>query len=1047
MLDPPNTNIVAATQFLKDSENLEVVGIRLVPTGTHRLAATSDNNPLAGVPGPYHQFSDLFSKGKADVLPNHGKHDHTIPLEPGQGPPFGPLYGMTQQELGTLKEYIDDNLSKGFIRQSSSPAGAPVLFVKKKDGSLRLCVDYRGLNAITIKDRAPLPLIKETFDCIRGSTVFTCLDLRGAYNLLRVAAGEEWRSAFRTRYGLFEYCVMPFGLCNAPATFQTMINDVLRPFLDHFVVVYLDDICIYSKNQTDHVKHVTLVLETLEKHNLYVKAEKCIWHASQVPFLGFIISDKGIAMDPAKITSITAWPEPTDQHELQVFLGFANFYQNQIGYYSKGAKVLYSLLKKDKPWAWTLSESDAFRLLKQCFVEAPIRRHFDPDKPSYLETDASDGALGGILSQTGNDGLLHPCAYHSRTLQPAELNYEIHDKELLAIVDCFKEWRIYLQGAKHKTTVWTDHKNLVYFTTTKTLNQRQTRWSQTLSEYDFIITYRAGKANVKADALSRRSDLRPTGGDTTRTMTLLKPAQVNFNTPEPDSRPSEPLTAALAATTLTNPDLSFAIKEASESDPKYQRILIGIRRNPPDATLSAYSEAPDNHLLLFENCPYVPDDSDLFLQLLNRYHDHPTSGHQGIARTFDLLNRDFYWPGMRKFCIRYVSQCKECNRNKTSRHKPYGLLKPLPIPDTPWTSIAMDYIVKLPPSKGFDFILVVVCRLTKMAHFIPCREAMSTEEFAQLFVSHIFRLHSFPQDVVSDRGSHFRSAFWKQVLELCHIKGNLSTSFHPQTDGQTERTNQTLEQYLRLYCNYEQDDWARLLPMAEFACNNAENTSTQLSPFMANYGYHPRRDMQVLANPANAAGASLVERLATVQQFLQSELAYSQQAYSEHADEHRLVSPFKVGQEVWLNRRYIDTVRPSRKLDHSRLGPFKIIESVNDRAFKLDLPATMRIHNVFHPCLLDLCVPSDIPGRQKKPPPPVEVDNHVEYEVQDILRSRTRRNQVQYLVKWQGYNSDHNSWEPASTLEEDVPSLVQAFRIRCATRWTPTESGARNNTQ
>lgn len=401
-----------------------------------------------------------------------------------------------------LKDYIDENLSKGFIRQSSSPAGAPVLFVKKKDGSLRLCVDYRGLNSVTIKDRAPLPLIKETFDCIRGSTIFTCLDLRGAYNLLRIAAGEEWKTAFRTRYGLFEYCVMPFGLCNAPASFQTMINDTLRPFLDHFVVVYLDDICIYSKNEEEHVRHVTQVLETLAQHDLYVKAEKCIWHAKEVPFLGFLISDKGITMDPAKITSITAWPEPKSQHDLQVFLGFANFYRNQIGFYSKGAKQLYALLKKDVPFKWTPAESDAFRKLKQCFVDAPIRRHFDPDKPTFLETDASDGAIGGILSQVGEDGLLHPCAYHSRTLQPAKLNYEIYDKELLAIVDCFKEWRIYLQGAKHKTTVWTDHKNLVYFTTTKNLNQRQTRWAQTLAEYDFVVIYRAGKANVKADALS-----------------------------------------------------------------------------------------------------------------------------------------------------------------------------------------------------------------------------------------------------------------------------------------------------------------------------------------------------------------------------------------------------------------------------------------------------------------------------------------------------------------------------------------------------------------
>lgn len=342
----------------------------------------------------------------------------------------------------------------------------------------------------------------------------------------------------------------------------------------------------------------------------------------------------------------------------------------------------------------------------------------------------------------------------------------------------------------------------------------------------------------------------------------------------------------------------------------------------------------------------------------------------------------------------------------------------------------MDYIVKLPESDGFDSILVVVCRLTKMAHFIPCREDMKTEEFAQLFVANIFRLHGFPVDVVSDRGSHFRSAFWRQVLRLCHIKGQLSTSFHPQTDGQTEQTNQTLEQYLRLYCNYEQDNWSTLLPVAEFACNNAKNTSTQFSPFFANYGYYPRRDMEILANPDNPAGASLVERLATVQDFLRTELNYARQAYSEHADKHRLVSPFAVGQKVWLNRRHIDTTRPSRKLDHTRLGPFTILESIHDRAFKLDLPKSMKIHNVFHPSLLDICQTPDIPGRIRPVPPPTIVNNELEYEVQDILRSRQRWGKLQYLIRWQGYNSDHDTWEPASLIEQDVPSLVQAFRLR-----------------
>ena len=279
------------------------------------------------VPSEYHDLLLAFSKTKADTLPPHRTYDLSIELDPGKQPPFGPIYSLSELELKALSEWIEENLSKGFIRASSSPAGAPILFVKKKDGSLRLCVDYRALNNITIKNRYPLPLIPEALDRLRKATVYTKLDLRGAYNLVRVKSGDEWKTAFRTRYGHFECLVMPFGLTNAPAVFQHFMNDVFRDLLDITVLVYLDDILVFSESETDHSDHVRQVLQRLIKHGLYAKAEKCEFRTHETEFLGFIVSGKGVSMASTKVQAVTDWPIPKSVKEIQQFLGFANFYR------------------------------------------------------------------------------------------------------------------------------------------------------------------------------------------------------------------------------------------------------------------------------------------------------------------------------------------------------------------------------------------------------------------------------------------------------------------------------------------------------------------------------------------------------------------------------------------------------------------------------------------------------------------------------------------------------------------------------------------------
>uniref|UniRef100_A0A8C5PN48 Reverse transcriptase n=1 Tax=Leptobrachium leishanense TaxID=445787 RepID=A0A8C5PN48_9ANUR len=468
-----------------------------------------NNSMIPILPQAYTDFYDVFEKKGADTLPPHRPYECPIDVIPGATIPFGRVYPLSEPELRVLREYIDENLTKGFIRPSTSPAGAAIFFVGKKDGGLRPCIDYRAMNAITIKNKYPLPLITELMDRLKTAKIFTKLDLRGAYNLVRIKKGDEWKTAFRSRYGHYEYLVMPYGLCNAPATFQYFLNDILKNILDQYVIVYLDDILIYSDNQEDHTRHVRNVLLRLRQHRLYAKLEKCRFNVTTLEFLGFVREPNNIRMDPSKIEAIRSWPTPANKKGIQCFIGFCNFYRKFIKDFSKIIKPLTYLTKQSIPFKWSVAANDAFCYLKHLFSTAPILSMPDTMKPFILETDASDTALGAILSQVqGENRNLHPIAFYSRTLTPAEINYDVGDKELLAIKAALEEWRHLLEGTIHPITIYTDHKNLEYLRQAKRLKPRQARWALFFSRFVFNITYRPGKRNGKADALSRSTESR-----------------------------------------------------------------------------------------------------------------------------------------------------------------------------------------------------------------------------------------------------------------------------------------------------------------------------------------------------------------------------------------------------------------------------------------------------------------------------------------------------------------------------------------------------------
>ncbi|MBW0559962.1 hypothetical protein O181_099677 [Austropuccinia psidii MF-1] len=394
------------------------------------------------VPSVYNQYLDVFSKVKAEKLPPHHACDHHIELE-GSLPPVGVIYSLSKQESDTLRAYISENLERSFVHPSSSSTGERVLFVKKKDGGLHLCVDYRKLNAVTRKNKYPVPPMNQLLNVFNGSSIFSKIDLRGAYNLLRIKEGDEHLTCFRTKYGSYEYLVMPFGLTNAPASFQNLVNDIFQDLLNVYVVVYLDDIMVFSKSEEEHVTHVSTVLSRLRANNPFAKASKCLFHVSSVEYLGYVVSSEGLKMDQAKVQQILNWPPPRNLKALQSFLGFANFYRRFIKNYSKKISSLTSFLKKDACFPLNEEALSQLHQLKEAFTTAPILSHFNPSLPTIVETDASDYSLGAVLSQVSDSGK-HPIAFDSCKPIPVELNYEIHDKELLGIIWALKRWRDFL---------------------------------------------------------------------------------------------------------------------------------------------------------------------------------------------------------------------------------------------------------------------------------------------------------------------------------------------------------------------------------------------------------------------------------------------------------------------------------------------------------------------------------------------------------------------------------------------------------------------------
>ena len=734
---------------------------------------------------------------------------------------------------------------------------------------------------------------------------------------------------------------------------------------------------------------------------LYAKLEKCQFSVQRIEFLGYVISDVGIEMDPNRTASISNWPTPTKIKELQSFLGFTNFYRMFIPNYTENIKPLLQLLKKNVPFQWSDECQASMTKLHEAFIHGDILVHADTTKPFILEADASDFALGGILSQE-YDGIWRPVAFYSRKLTPAEINYEIHDKELLAIIACFYQWRALLLSNEEPIQVYTDHRNLLYYTSTRKLNCRQARWSTFLSNFNYNIIYCAGKECRKPDALSRRNDYQLQGDD--------EQVQIQNKTLLDQNK------FLLADTRVRNKSLLDEIISTQNDDPLIQELQ-------GEGTITLMDK-----IWYFQGKIVIP--YNMIQKILQECHDKTLVGHPGSRKTFQFVNRTYWWPSIRKDVNDYVQSCDICSRAKPIRMKPAGLLQPLPTAPRPWFSISMDFITDLPPVDGYDSILVIVDRFSKMAHFIPCTKTITSTGLSTLFINNIVRIHGLPNDIVSNQGPQFNSQFWNATLKNLNIQCNLSSAFHPQSDGQMERTNQTLEQYLRIYADPDQLNWVSNLPLAELAYNSTYHDSIEMSPFMATYGFEPSTNMDTELVPNTPPTVvEWITRINDNHQLAKIQLDWTANQMKKYADCKRCHVEFQVGDLVFLNWQNIPTKCPCRKLDWKQFGPFSILEKINPVTYQLNLPQSFgRIHNAFHVSLLSKKKQSTLIGRTNENPPPLLVDNDGElYEVEDILDSKKIDGKIKYLIAWKGYGPADNTWEPEQNLT-DCRELLLEFK-------------------
>jgi hypothetical protein len=600
-----------------------------------------DLTPEQLVPQEYHNYLDIFDKDKANWFPDTWPWDHKIKMKSGFEPKLFKTYNLTPEEQVELDKFLKENLDKGYIKPSQSPMASPFFFVKKKDRKLWPCQDYWYLNNWTVKNVYPLPLISEIMNKTKCAKFFTKFDVRWNYNNVRIKTEDQGKAAFKTNRGLFKPTVMFFGMCNLLATFQAMMDSIFSDMIEERrVIVYMDDILIFAENQEELLEWTKQILQQLWEHNLFPKPKKCKFNKTTMEYLGLIIQEGKLSMDPIKLSGIGDWPIPTTVKQVQGFIGFANFYRWFIKKFSKLILPLNNLLQKNTEFDWNDQCQEAFETLKGWFLQEPVLMMPDHSKPFQIESDASKYASGVVLTQTDINGDRHPVAFLSKTFTDTERQYKIYDRELLGIVQALKEWRHYIQGSGHTTLIHMDHQNLTYFQKAQKLSDWQARWSLFLSEFDIKLQHLPENKIILSDALSKRLDHFPEEEETKEE--ILLPDDLFLNLLDVNLRDK-------------NKEYDFDVTKAIEL--LQEEGPTSIQNNLEDWKIE---EVDNQKTIFYKGKQYVPKDQELRRDILKLFHDHETAGHPGELKTYNLVKQHYWWPGLRIFVKNYVKGCGIC---------------------------------------------------------------------------------------------------------------------------------------------------------------------------------------------------------------------------------------------------------------------------------------------------------------------------------------------------------------------------------------------------
>lgn len=1036
-------------------------------------------------------FDDIFSEELVSLPPLRSTN-FSVELTDASPPPHRPPYPMSPEKKEALQHIINNMLNSGLIRRHFGKASCPIFLVKKRSlpgqpQRWRAVLDARPVNARTASRPFAAPRVDEVLPRLRNAKVMSQIDATSAFYQVRMSPGQEDLFTFADPHGArYALRVMPMGATNAMATLHDVVSDIFADLISEgSMVVYADDWVLLSGSTNEHRQLLRRFFQRCRKHKLVLHPSKSRFFVNTVDFLGFHVSNGQVSATADKTQAFRDWPRPKTITDIRAFLGAANYYAHLIPRFRclaapldelTGRKASLSGKRTDQPFRWDEEQQRSFEALRDALVSAPVLAL--PDllcKHFHLVADASVDGLGAVLEQEQPDGQRRPVAYFCRRTTDAERNMDIRTLELLAVVSCLDKYEVWLGGAT--VDVWTDHQSLLYLATTCPVSRRLVRCLDTLQQHKLRWHYRPGSSNTLADALSRRADFvgqRPQA-DTTLFQRYLESAHAEASgLPAPSVTPISPSafeehhdgprrsddyplsllgafetlqSEAGVTKLLPSSEMAALLRDGYKQDSFFQPILQALQDGVPSSPLDAHDRFYLADSLIYRHHPIhgpqlcIPNGEGLN-RILATAHDD--TGHPGVKKTVSAME-GVYFPGLRRHVERYIRGCRECQRAKATHNPTQGHLMPLPVPSRPWTDISLDIVSGFPEAYGKNAILTIVDRRTKSIRAIPIRThdgESSSETIVDALLEHVYQYTGPFFNILSDRGPQFTSTLFRNVMDRFGVNMQLTSAYHPETDGQTERYNKVIAEALRAtLCNGDHAHWPDVLPFIVYNINSTVHRALGCSPYEADFARNPlqwwdvrraHEPMEISDNPRQLRQA--VDRMVT------EALEEAQTQYKRYANAKRILAPvFKAGDRVLVrasvlkSKEEMDITGYASKLRSKFIGPFKVVERINSNAYRIELPHSLqRAHNVINVSNLRPYNAGSDYGRADEPPPLWVSDDGEFYQPKDILKHRTARIRgkitpiFQYLVSWVGFGPEDNRWLSLDDLKL-CPDLIREY--------------------